>query len=742
MAGFDDLLAPSRSMLEDNPFSEDHNPFGSTARSGSPDPWASPFGHSHDAWAEDRHTQSSVDEEYHEPETPVSVSESTSSHLETTTTETPSESVGPAEPSDPLDSAAANVDSSDEEDNKPLGFKRARNPSLKPAGFRESVADVPEVPKENESRKDEEPTKSLEKAHEESEQDKVDAEQDSDSKAESPRVFSETATIRPHMIEEPETNVQHYSTTPTVTSSTSSLSGPSSPTAPWGPLSGQTSGGWGEHQPYSPPEFNDGMSASAPVISHTQDEDDSDDDKPIGQLAQSLSLSPKSQNRLLSNRIDDPSLPPLFTITVDDPQKVGDPIRSYVMYTVHTRTTSPLYQKSAFSVLRRYSDFLWLYNTLSYNNPGVVVPPVPEKNPLLFTNPILGSAGKKGYVGRFDEGFIRQRRFALEKCIQKIANHPVLCKDPDLKLFLESDTFALDIKHRKPDPGSPGPSSGIISSIGQTLASATGSRFHETDDYFDSKRIYLDSLEAQLRSLVKSIDLVSKHRMELAQAVSEFSDRAKELAESGDFNTGLNISDGHQGSSQAQQVSQALMGLAEVERKAQELHVIQSEQDMLTIMGTVDEYARLIGSVRLAFASRGRMYQAWKNADADVIRVKQTHERNRGTSAYGGNSPTPGTLSKGAGGALGHSLSLIAETEMRAAQAKRAFENTSRLCKAEMARFEEERVEDFRDALRAWLEGMIGRQSELIAAWESYQQGLLRRSGRLQNGRSQSISAQ
>ncbi|KAF9073327.1 Vps5 C terminal like-domain-containing protein [Rhodocollybia butyracea] len=462
------------------------------------------------------------------------------------------------------------------------------------------------------------------------------------------------------------------------------------------------------------------MSASAPVVSLSQD-DDSDDDKPIGQLAHSLSTPPvsnpnRSTARSLSSRTDD-TLPPLFTISVDDPQKVGDPIRSYVMYTVHTRTTSPLFQKSAFSVLRRYSDFLWLYNTLSYNNPGVVVPPVPEKNPLLFTNPILGSAGKKGYVGRFDEGFIRQRRFALEKCVQKIANHPVLCKDADLKLFLESDTFALDAS-------SPGPSSGIISSIGQTLASATGSRFYETDEYFDSKKTYLDSLESQFRSLVKSIDLVSKHRMEMAQTVSEFSDRVKDLAEGGDFNTGLHS-----------QLSQALMGLSDVERQAQELHVLQSEQDMITIMGTVDEYARLIGSVRLAFASRGRMYQAWKTADADVIRVKQNHEKNRGTSAYGGNSPTPGSVQRSR-------RCFRSFAEMRASQAKRAFENTSRLCKEEMARFEEERVEDFRNALHAWLEGMIGRQSQLIAAWESYQQGLLRRAGRTQNGRSQSISGQ
>ena len=121
-------------------------------------------------------------------------------------------------------------------------------------------------------------------------------------------------------------------------------------------------------------------------------------------------------------------------------------MQPFIMYTVQTRvrkllfyarhltgfarqTTSPLFQRSSFSVLRRYSDFLWLYETLCVNNPGVVVPPVPEKSAL----------------NRFDEHFVRQRRLALEKCIQKMANHPVLCKDSDLKLFLESDTFALDV---------------------------------------------------------------------------------------------------------------------------------------------------------------------------------------------------------------------------------------------------------------------------------------------------------
>ena len=69
-----------------------------------------------------------------------------------------------------------------------------------------------------------------------------------------------------------------------------------------------------------------------------------------------------------------------------------------------------------------------MHEILLINDPGVVVPPVPEKS--LF--------------GWFDDQFV-QHRTALEDCINKITNHPVLCKDADLKLFPEGDTFSLDV---------------------------------------------------------------------------------------------------------------------------------------------------------------------------------------------------------------------------------------------------------------------------------------------------------
>ncbi|KAG1808709.1 Vps5-domain-containing protein [Suillus subaureus] len=431
---------------------------------------------------------------------------------------------------------------------------------------------------------------------------------------------------------------------------------------------------WGANDPLPP--------VHSPIINTTADEED-DDDKPIGHSAKfkgmdrinspqvSLAISPAS------TRNSSESSAPIFVISVDDPQRVGDPIRSFIMYTVHTRTTSPLFQKSIFSVLRRYSDFLWLYETLSANNPGVVVPPVPEKSPF----------------GRFDETFVQQRRLALEKCIQKIVNHPVLAKDPDLKLFLESDTFSLDIKHRKAELSHE--RGGLMASIGQTL---TGPRFHETDEWFDRQRAYLDGLESQLRGLVKSIEIVAKQRAELAAATGEFATAV----------TDLSLSD------IGKQLTQSLAAMADVQHKAEEVQTIQSQQDIMTLLATADEYSRLINSVRMAFNSRMRTYTAWQNADSDVRRVKQNHERLRSQ----GRLPTD---------RMSHTVSQISEAERRALDAKHEFDQCSKLIKSEMARFEQERVDDFKISLQSFLDGMITRQKELITTWENYQQVLLKR---------------
>jgi sorting nexin-1/2 len=99
-----------------------------------------------------------------------------------------------------------------------------------------------------------------------------------------------------------------------------------------------------------------------------------------------------------------------------------------------------------------------------------VVPPPPEKQA----------------VGRFETNFVEARRAALEKMLNKSAAHPTLQHDADLKLFLESESFSADIKHKERREPNLGESKGMFSSLG---LGGSSSKFVEQDDVSSGSRV-------------------------------------------------------------------------------------------------------------------------------------------------------------------------------------------------------------------------------------------------------------
>lgn len=134
---------------------------------------------------------------------------------------------------------------------------------------------------------------------------------------------------------------------------------------------------------------------------------------------------------------------------------------------LYDQTSSKAYRHPEFTVTRRYRDFLWLYNSLHASNPGVVVAPPPEKQAM----------------GRFDTNFVESRRAALERMLNKIASHPILQHDGDLKIFLESEAFNVDVKNKENREPDIGQSKGMLSSFGISVGG--GSKFVEHDDVSD-----------------------------------------------------------------------------------------------------------------------------------------------------------------------------------------------------------------------------------------------------------------
>ncbi|KAE8443769.1 hypothetical protein EG329_001363 [Mollisiaceae sp. DMI_Dod_QoI] len=363
---------------------------------------------------------------------------------------------------------------------------------------------------------------------------------------------------------------------------------------------------------------------------------------------------------------------PSFEITVGDPHKVGDLTSSHIVYLVRTKTSSKAYRQPEFAVSRRYRDFLWLYNSLHANNPGIVVPPPPEKQA----------------VGRFDSNFVESRRAALERMLNKTAAHPTLQHDADLKLFLESEAFNVDVKHKErkePLPESKGMFSGLGISVGG------GGKFVEQDDWFHERRVYLDALENQLKALLKAMDTVVTQRKGMSEAAGDFSASLHALS-----TVELSAS-----------LSGPLEGLSDLQIRIKELYDRQAQQDVLTLGITIDEYIRLIGSIKTAFGSRQKAYYAWSHAEQEMQKRKSTQEK---LLRQGKTQQDRLTQIQGE----------VADAERKVHQARLLFEDMGRLMRVELERFEREKVEDFKSAVETFLESAVEAQKELIEIWETF----------------------
>ncbi|WVQ83042.1 hypothetical protein IAT38_005180 [Cryptococcus sp. DSM 104549] len=434
--------------------------------------------------------------------------------------------------------------------------------------------------------------------------------------------------------------------------------GPSVKADPWG--GNDDAGGWGEPGLDSLPSAQ--PSASTTSIPSPYEETSTNGSAFSAPRSPSPTPSTPSHRKKLSSSL------PLFQISVSDPTRVGDAVRGYTVYTIRTRTSSPHYRQGELSALRRFSDFLWLYDQLTHNNPGVIVPPVPDKHTW----------------GRFQDQFVETRRRALERCLRKITSHPVLQLDPDLRLFLESDSFAHEAKNRKQEVAA--------QTAGEKglLAGWTGSKFVENDDWFNSRKTFLDSLENQLKGVSKAIESSSKHRLDLGLAIADYAESLTALAES-DLGASLSAA-----------LAQMSL-LAGSEKDGVEEH---AKSEVVELLNMADEYVRFIGSVRGAFAGRVKGWEGWQQAEREVTRLRANRERLRQQGKLGDRVQS--------------SLAEIADAERRAREGSADFDRLTKLVKSEFARFERERVLEFKATLERYLDGLIEKEKEMIESWETF----------------------
>ncbi|XP_026058170.1 sorting nexin-1-like [Carassius auratus] len=370
-----------------------------------------------------------------------------------------------------------------------------------------------------------------------------------------------------------------------------------------------------------------------------------------------------------------------LNISVTNPEKVGDGMNAYMAYKVSTQTSLTMFRSKTFTVRRRFSDFLGLYEKLSekHSQNGYIVPPPPEKS-------ILGMTKVK--VGKEDHSsaeFVERRRAALERYLQRVVSHPSLLQDPDVREFLEKEELPRAVSTQTLS------GAGFLKMLNKATdaVSKMTIKMNEQDVWFDEKIQDVENEEQHMRKLHVMVESLVNHRKELSGNTAVFAKSVAMLGSSED-NTAL---------------SRALSQLAEVEDRIEQLHQEQASNDFFTFSELLADYIRLLGAVKGCFDQRMKVWQRWQDAE-NMLQKKREAE----AKLLWANKPDK----------LQQAKDEIAEWEAKVTQYEREFERISATVRKEVIRFDKEKARDFKRQIVKYLESLLNSQQQLIKYWEAF----------------------
>lgn len=244
------------------------------------------------------------------------------------------------------------------------------------------------------------------------------------------------------------------------------------------------------------------------------------------------------------------------------------------------------------SVLRRYSDFLWLYERLHKEKAGAIVPPLPEKQA----------------VSRFSPEFVEDRRRALEKFLRRVILHPELWAADCLLTFLRADDVAFQHAKNtsKSDDANSAATSDMSASLGgggafnKSTAGGIKKWFSEAkttfagdlvsspdDDLFDEIERYIEALSIQMKRVSNQASGFVRKSKEIANGLFEFSLAFDQL-----------------GQSEGEALGAKLQLMGSTADTLSSMAAQQAESELKRLEEPFKDYLKVIYAVKLALGRR------------------------------------------------------------------------------------------------------------------------------------------
>lgn len=372
-----------------------------------------------------------------------------------------------------------------------------------------------------------------------------------------------------------------------------------------------------------------------------------------------------------------------IAITVASPEKMGDGIGAFMVYLITCTTSIPTFKSAECSVKRRFSDFLKLHSELQekHANKGRIVPPAPEKSMQNLTKVKMSKGESTGH-----SEFIEKRRASLERYINRIARHPVLVQDPLFREFLESPgdlPYAKDMSYMS--------SAGImraVKNVGGQLSKMT-TKMTETDMWFEMKQTQIEALDAHLRKLLSSVEMMVNERRILCNAGGSLAANLALLSQT------------EENSSVAGAISQ----LSELEHKVHDLNEKHWNSDYFLLGEMARDYIAIIGSIKNCFDLRVKIFQSWHAAQNSLMKKREQEAK---LQSQGKQDKVPQVQAE------------IKVWEDKVQEGQDSFDAISKNIRSEVDRFEKDRAIEFKNSILKYLREMLVHQEKVLGCWQEF----------------------
>jgi sorting nexin-4 len=185
------------------------------------------------------------------------------------------------------------------------------------------------------------------------------------------------------------------------------------------------------------------------------------------------------------------------------------------------------FARSKFAVRRRFTDFVFLYKTLSQQWGGCAVPPLPEKHNLQY---VRGD--------RFGPDFTNRRAHSLHRFLKRLTLHPILRRQTIFLEFLESPDWNATMKNRPralTQDSSSSSGGGVFDNITDTFLNAF-TKVHKPDKRFLEVKEKADKLDEDLNTVEKSTTKVARRQADLE---TDYADLATQFQKLENLEAGL-----------------------------------------------------------------------------------------------------------------------------------------------------------------------------------------------------------